>query len=199
MPIELSDLKTWFNQHQKEIFSDFFTFLRFPSIGTDPEYHGETRKCAEWLKNHLKKMGFDVALHETSVHPVIFGSYLHAGDSRPTLLIYHHYDVQPVDPLELWESKPFEPAIRNGQVYARGALDNKGQCFYSITALQAFLELCKNAKVNLKIFIEGEEESGSEGTLDFLKRKGDLLKADYLLIIDSGIPAPGIPDRKSVV
>lgn len=193
MALELSALKKWFSLHEKEIFSDFFTFLRFASIGTDPDYKDETRKCAKWLQQHLENIGFDAALYETSVHPIVYASYLHAGKDKPTLLLYHHYDVQPVDPLELWKTKPFEPAIRNGNVYARGAVDNKGQCFYSMTALKAFLQICKNAKVNLKVLIEGEEESGSEGTLEFLKKHKDLLKADYLLVIDSGLPAAGVP------
>jgi acetylornithine deacetylase/succinyl-diaminopimelate desuccinylase-like protein len=193
MTLELSDLKKWYDTHKKEIFSRFFTFLKFASIGTDPAYNQETKNCAQWLVDYLNEIGFDAALHPTSVHPIVLGNYLHAGKDRPTLLLYHHYDVQPVDPLELWKSKPFDPTLRNGQIYARGAVDNKGQCFYSLTALEAFLKLCKDAKVNLKVFIEGEEESGSVGTAEFLQKKGDLLSADYLLVIDSGIPAPNTP------
>lgn len=193
MSLELSDLKQWYDTHKKEIFSRFFTFLKFPSIGTDPEFNQETNHCAQWLVDYLNQIGFEAALHETSVHPIVLANYLHAGKDRPTLLIYHHYDVQPVDPLDLWVTKPFEPTLRNGQIYARGAQDNKGQCFYSLTALDAFLKLCKDAKVNIKVFIEGEEESGSVGTAEFLKEKAHLLSADYLLVIDSGLPAPGVP------
>ncbi len=193
MSLELPDLKKWYDAHKKEIFSRFFTFLKFSSVGTDPDYTQETRKCAEWLVEYLKKIGFEAALHETSVHPVVYGQYLHAGKDRPTLLIYHHYDVQPVDPLEQWQSKPFDPTIRNGQVFARGAQDNKGQCFYTLTALEAFFQLRKQAKVNLKILIEGEEESGSVGTKQFLQEKKQLLTADYLLVIDSSIPHPNVP------
>ncbi|HSX11929.1 MAG TPA: dipeptidase [Rhabdochlamydiaceae bacterium] len=193
MSLELSDLKKWFNTHKQEIFSRFFTFLKFGSVGTDPAYRQETRKCAQWIVDYLKQIGFQSTLYETSVHPIVYGEYMHAGKEQPTLLIYHHYDVQPVDPLDLWKSGPFEPTIKEGQVYARGAQDNKGQCFYTLTALHAFLQLCKEAKINLKLFIEGEEESGSVGTTQFLKEKGELLKADYLLVIDSGIPGPGVP------
>ncbi|HSX04408.1 MAG TPA: dipeptidase [Rhabdochlamydiaceae bacterium] len=193
MSIELLNLKKWYDAHKEEIFSRFFTFLKFASIGTDPAYHEETKHCAEWLVDYLNQIGFKADLHETSVHPIVFATYLHAGKDRPTLLIYHHYDVQPVDPLELWQSKPFEPTLRDGAVYARGAQDNKGQCFYSLTAMEAFLTLCKDAKVNLKVFIEGEEESGSVGTAEFIKEHGDLLSADYLLVVDSGIPGPRMP------
>jgi acetylornithine deacetylase/succinyl-diaminopimelate desuccinylase-like protein len=193
MSLEIPALKAWFDSHKEEIFFRFFTFLKFGSVGTDPAYHHETRACAAWLLNYLKEIGFQAALYETSMHPVIFGHYCTGGKERPTLLLYHHYDVQPVDPLELWTSPPFEPTVRGGQVYARGAQDNKGQCFYTLTALHAFLQLAKEAKVNLKIIIEGEEESGSVGTSQFLKEKGALLKADHLLVIDSGIPRLGTP------
>ena len=138
-------------------------------------------------------MGLQVELWKTPGYPVVFAQNLSAGPSRPTLLIYHHYDVQPVDPLELWHSEPFKPVIKNNQVYARGAADNKGQCFYSLNAVRAFLALSKKLQINLKIFIEGEEESGGKGTTHILQEKKEALKADHLLIVDLDIPAPGVP------
>lgn len=189
----LSNFKRWYGEHQEEILRDFFTFLSFPSISTDPAYADATRKTALWLSSYLTKIGLQTELHETSGHPIIFATELSAGKDRPTVLIYQHYDVQPVDPLELWHHDPFQPVIKNGEVYARGACDNKGQCFYSICAVRAFLELAKKGKINLKLFIEGEEESGSRGSMAFLAQNKIDLKADHLLVIDFDLPKKGVP------
>lgn len=193
MTLEIHDWKSWFDQHRKEIFADFFHFLRFKTIATDSVYHDECSKCAHWLKDYLQSAGFTTTLWETPGMPVVFATHCEAGKDRPTLLIYQHYDVQPVDPLELWKSPPFEPTIRDGEIYARGAVDNKGQCFYSISALKALLKLVKKLNFNIKLFIEGEEESGSLGTDKILDKHAAELKADYLLIVDTGIPNPYTP------
>lgn len=183
----------WYQANRKSIIDDYFTFLKFQSISTDPKYKDDVRDCATWLHSYLEDIGLKTEMWETDGHPVIFGTKLDAGADRPTILIYHHYDVQPVDPLELWDSKPFEPTEKNGQVYARGAADNKGQCFYDITALKAFLELAETSNVNIKILIEGEEECGSESLPKVLEEKKEQLQADYLLVVDVDMPAPGIP------
>jgi acetylornithine deacetylase/succinyl-diaminopimelate desuccinylase-like protein len=177
----------WYKLHQGSIWSDFFAFLRFPSISTNKKYEQDVRKTASWLSEYMKKIGLEVDIWETSNFPVVFGSYLKAGPDRPALLIYHHYDVQPTDPLELWDNDPFEPIIKENCVYARGASDNKGQCFYSLTALKAYLELSDRIDINIKIVIEGEEESSSKGIKGILKTKKQELKADYLIIADAGI------------
>ncbi len=191
----LDQLKKWYRDHYDQILKDFFTFLSFPSISTDSKFEKDSRRTAEWLEGVLKKIGLDAEVWETPGLPVVFGSYQKAGPSRPTLLIYHHYDVQPVDPLDLWKSDPFKPVVRNNQVYARGAVDNKGQCFYSLTALKAFFELAQQININIKVFIEGEEESGGRGTQAILQQKRAELKADHLLVVDFGIQdvkTPGI-------
>ncbi len=193
MSLGIGDFKSWYEKNREEIMRDFFTFLSFPSVSTDPKFAGETRKTAEWLNAYLNKMGMKSSVVDTVGHPVVFATHLAAGKDRPTLLIYQHYDVQPVDPLELWQSDPFKPAVRGGQVFARGAQDNKGQCFYSITAIRSFLELAKKSNVNLKVFIEGEEESGSKGTSDLLSKKTLDLSADQLLVIDFGLHRQGAP------
>ncbi len=191
-----SDLfKNWFQNHREKIFNEFFKFLSFPSISADENYKGDCLSTANWLCGYMNQMGLSAELWETPGLPVVFGSHSKAGKDRPTLLIYHHYDVQPVDPLELWKSDPFKPEIRNNQVYARGAVDNKGQCFYSLTAMKAFLELTDEMGFNLKVFIEGEEESGGKGTSAILEQRKEALKADHLLVVDFGIPdatTPGI-------
>lgn len=190
---DLSDFKEWFEKHKEEIWNDFATFLSFRSISTDPACAPEIRKTAEWLAAYLKKIGMDAEIWNTPGHPAVFASHLKAGSDRPTLLIYQHYDVQPVDPLDLWHSDPFKATVRNNAVYARGAVDNKGQCFYSLCAVRAFLALCKEMRFNLKFFIEGEEESGGKGTVAILKDRARELKADHLLIVDFDMPEKGVP------
>lgn len=191
--LSIEVLKQWYKDHQDQTLRDFFTFLSFPSISADPKFEADARRAADWLCEYLKEIGIETVVWETPGLPVVFGSHLKAGPDRPTLLIYHHYDVQPVDPLDLWKSDPFKPEIRNNQVFARGAVDNKGQCFYSLTALRAFFSLAKEINFNIKVFIEGEEESGGRGTAAILQQKEEQLKADYLLVVDFDIPAPGTP------
>ncbi len=193
MALNLDDFKRWYAAHQDEILRDFFTFLSFPSISTDPQFAKDTQKAAEWLSNYLQGIGLESKVWETSGRPIVFASHLKAGPSRPTILIYQHYDVQPVDPLELWHSDPFKPVLKGNNVYARGAVDNKGQCFYSVSAVKAFLQLSKQFNFNLKFFIEGEEESGSKGTTEFLAQKKIDLKADHLLVIDFDMPKANVP------
>lgn len=180
-------------KHRAELVEDYFTFLKFPSISSEPEFKEGILACAHWLSDYLKEMGFEVELWPTSGHPIVFASYLKAGPDKPTLLIYNHYDVQPVDPLEEWLSPPFEPIQRDNQIYARGAQDNKGQCFYVLQALKLFLENKKSFPINIKLCIEGEEECGSAGLAQILKQKSQELKADHLAIVDLGLRDPQVP------
>jgi acetylornithine deacetylase/succinyl-diaminopimelate desuccinylase-like protein len=188
-----STFKELYAAEKESTLRDYFTFLRFASIATDPAYHQEVQGCAEWLCNYLKSIGLSVEKWETENAPVIFAYDLRAGAGKETLLLYCHYDVQPVDPLEEWITPPFEPTIREGEVYARGACDNKGQCFYTITAIKNLLKVHEHLPVNLKLIIEGEEESGSLSLAKLLKEKKRVLKADYLLIIDSGLEEANTP------
>lgn len=176
------------NQDESTL-NEFFEFLRFASISSDPAYANDMQMCVEWLKKHIEAMPFKVDVWKNEGHPVLYATYAGAGPSQPTVLIYNHYDVQPVDPLEAWQSPPFSPEVRHGEIYARGAQDNKGQCFY---VLQAFRQLFKETgalPVNIKWIIEGEEEVGSRHLPHLLEEKKELLKADYLLIVDVGISA----------
>jgi acetylornithine deacetylase/succinyl-diaminopimelate desuccinylase-like protein len=189
----LSTLKEIYEQSKEKTLKDFLTFLRFQSISSEKEYKKEMHACVHWLQSYLDEMGFTTNLWETSGHPVLFAEHLEAGPEQPTLLIYNHYDVQPLDPLELWETHPFEPAIRGGQVYARGAQDNKGQCFYAIQAIRLLLERDGRLPINIKWIIEGEEETGSEGLSGILQTKTRELKADIAAIVDLGIPSADAP------
>lgn len=189
----IDGLTKYFNENEKKILDDYFKFLRFPSVSTESKYISEVNACAQWLMDYLEKIGFDVELWPTKGHPTLFASNLKAGPDKPTLLIYNHYDVQPIDPIQEWVSPPFEPTIRNGEVYARGASDNKGQCFYTIQALKALLELEGTLPINIKLCIEGEEEAGSAGLAEILEQKKEDLQADYLAIVDLGIPKKDQP------
>lgn len=191
--MDLNYFKDIFAKERSKILEDYFTFLRFQSISTDPAYRPQVRACATWLKDYLKDSGLNVDVWESDGAPILFATDLRAGPEKETLLLYCHYDVQPVDPIELWTTPPFEPQIRDGKVYARGSADNKGQCFYTICALKALLRHFSTLPVNLKFLIEGEEESGSVSLSRLLKEKKKELKADHILIVDSGIEAPNQP------
>lgn len=170
---------------------DFIEFLAIPSISSEAAFAKETEKCAHWVQNRLAKLGFKTELWKTGKHPIVFAEKI-VDKNKPTLLIYNHYDVQPVDPLELWESPPFEPKIKDGKIYARGAQDNKGQCFYVLEALRHFKEKGE-FPINIKLCIEGEEECGSDSLNKIIASKQKELKADYVVIVDLGIPGPASP------
>lgn len=191
--ITLKEMKKWIEIHRPQWFEEFYTFLKFPSISSEPEFKQPLLDCADWVAEYLKELDFKVESWPTAGHPVIFASNLKAGPGKPTLLIYNHYDVQPADPLEEWETPPFEPTMREGKIYARGAQDNKGQCFYVIQALKMLKELKGEFPINLKLCIEGEEEVGSSGLANLLSQKKEQLKADYLAIVDVGIQKATVP------
>lgn len=182
-----------FKKSEKELEEQFFEFLRYPSISADPAFRPELQACASWLEKFLKTAGFEVELWNKKDAPVIFAQNLKAGSKAPTVLIYNHYDVQPVDPIDLWESKPFQPKKKGSQIVARGAQDNKGQCFYVISALKALFQEEGQLPVNIKLLIEGEEESGSKSLPELLLEKQKELKADYLLVVDVGMRNPTTP------
>ncbi len=190
---EKSTLASWIDQHESEWLDDFFTFLRFQSISSESSFHTEVLQCHDWLVKYLEKIGCTVESWPTTGYPVIFASHLKAGPKKPTLLIYHHYDVQPVDPLEQWVTPPFQPSIRNGEIFARGAQDNKGQCFYVLQALRALQDIYGSFPINIKLCIEGEEEIGSAGLSKILLQKKEDLAADCVAIIDLGLRKAGTP------
>lgn len=184
--------RNWYTENKERLYDDYFAFLRFPSVSGDSEKDADCLACATYVKERLKKMGLQVQTWETPFHPIIFGEKI-VDPKFPTVLLYNHYDVQPADPLELWESQPFEPEMREGRVFARGASDNKGQCSYTLAALEAFLSLTENPKVNVKIVIEGDEETGSKGITKMLTQKKEALQADYLMIVDMDVPSLETP------
>jgi len=169
-------------------------FLRIPSISTQPDHDADTAAAAQWLASAMRDAGLEqVRVIETARHPLVYGEWLHAGVDAPTVLIYGHYDVQPVDPLELWETPPFEPVARDNYLYARGASDDKGQVYIHVKAVQAYLESRGRLPVNVKFIVEGEEESGGASLSAFIPENKELLAADVALISDSSIVNPEQP------
>jgi len=181
--------KKYFEQNRKKIIEDFFAYLRFPSISADPAHKKDMESCSKWVAAFFQKASFSTEVWQTPGNPVVFAHHQAKKPGRPTILFYHHYDVQPVDPLELWKTPPFEPTLVGKEVYARGAQDNKGQCLYSMYALKAFLEISAKDDLNIKVLIDGEEEIGSEGLFHVLEEKHQQLSADYTVIVDVGIPS----------
>lgn len=171
---------------------DLKTFLRIPSVSTDPARGGEVRRAARWLAERLSGLGCRVEVRETPGHPIVYGEWTGA-PGRPTLLVYGHYDVQPEDPVEEWTSPPFEPAIRDGAIYARGAADDKGQVLIHLKAAEAWLRAEGRLPVNLKFLIEGEEEVGSPNLEPFVMAEAGRLKADAIAISDTAMLAKGVP------
>jgi acetylornithine deacetylase/succinyl-diaminopimelate desuccinylase-like protein len=171
---------------------DLFDFLRFPSISTDSRHAGHVRECATWLSGKLERMGLSTELHETGGHPIVIARNAHV-PGRRTVLIYGHYDVQPVDPLSLWDSDPFQPEIREGKIWARGSTDNKGQMFAHVLGVEKTLRERGELPVNLIFLFEGEEEIGSPHLAPFLLHHCDDLRCDVIAISDTGMVAPGVP------
>jgi len=172
--------------------SDLFHFLRFPSISTDSRHTADVRRCAEWLVEKLSAMGLQTVLHETARHPIVVARNEHMPE-RKTVLIYGHYDVQPVDPLELWHSAPFEPEIRDGKIWCRGATDNKGQMLAHVLGVEKTLREQGDLPVNLIFLFEGEEEIGSPNLAPFLQAHREELRCDVIAVSDTGMVAAGVP------
>ena len=167
--------------------------LRIPSISTLPEHKEDCRKAAEMLAAELKRIGMEnVRLIETEGHPLVYADWLHAA-AKPTVLVYGHYDVQPPDPLDEWLSPPFEPTIRDGNIYARGAVDDKGQVVAQVKALESMMAANGKLPLNVRVLLEGEEEVGGEGIAKFVASKPPELKADFALVSDTELFAPGLP------
>jgi acetylornithine deacetylase/succinyl-diaminopimelate desuccinylase-like protein len=172
---------------------ELFDFLRIPSVSARSEHDADTRRCAEWVRDALGRAGLDAEVLETPGHPIVLGEWRGAGAGAPTLLVYGHYDVQPAEPLELWDSPAFEPAERDGRIYARGSVDDKGQLFLHVKALEAHLATGGRLPVNVVVLAEGEEEVGSEHLAAFVEANRERLRCDAVVISDSAMFAPGVP------
>lgn len=173
------------NSRRDDYVTQLKQFLAIPSISALPEHAGDVRRCAEWCTDEMRRIGLgNVRLFETAGHPIVYGEWLGA-PGAPTLLFYGHYDVQPVDPIELWETPPFEASVREGAIYARGSADDKGQIFMHFKAIEAHLAAGGALPINVKVILEGEEEVGSAHLDTFIAEHKDLLAADVVVISDS--------------
>ncbi len=187
----MQDISRYVEQNRQRFLDELTQFIAIPSISTTPESRGDVRRCAEWVAGHMRAIGLSSRVMPTAGHPVVYGEWLGA-PGAPTLLLYGHYDVQPVDPLDLWTSPPFEATIRNGNLYGRGTADDKGQVFIHLKVAEWFLKQ-GGLPLNLKMLIEGEEESGSENLDTFIGQNRKLLAADLAVISDTAMFAPGVP------
>ena len=187
-----ADLKRFLSDNDARIRNELFDFLRIPSVSAKSDHNADTRRAAEWVKASLDRIGVPAKIYPTAGHPVVVGEWRNA-PGAPTVLIYGHYDVQPAEPLDLWTSPPFEPTVRGGKIFARGSVDDKGQLFLHVKALEAHLAIRGKLPVNVVVIAEGEEEIGSEHLASFVKDQKKLLKADAVVISDSAMFAPGLP------
>jgi acetylornithine deacetylase/succinyl-diaminopimelate desuccinylase-like protein len=181
------------NVNREKYLDELKAFLAIPSISALPAHKADVARCAEWCGDEMKRVGLqNVRQFETPGFPVVYGDWLGA-PGAPTILFYGHYDVQPVDPIDLWESPPFEAVVRDGEIFARGAADDKGQVFMHLKAVEAHLKQHGKLPVNMKFILEGEEEVGSEHLDDFVRGHKNELAADVVVISDSPMFARGVP------
>ena len=181
------------DQNRQRLLDELFEFIRIPSVSTAPEHKGDVRRAAEFVAQALRKAGVEnVEIIPTPGHPLVYGDWLHA-PGKPTVLCYGHYDVQPPDPLNEWLSPPFEPTLRNGNIYARGAVDDKGQMYMHIKAVEALRAQNGTLPVNLKFLIEGEEEVGGTNIAQYVAKNAAKLTADVALVSDTELFAEGLP------
>lgn len=190
--------QAYIKENKDRFLTELFDLLRIPSVSADPQYAPDVAHAAEWIKEHLEIIGAEnVSVEKTAGHPIVYGEKM-IDPALPTVLVYGHYDVQPADPVELWDTSPFEPTIKktekhpDGAIYARGSCDDKGQMFMHLKAFEAMM-VTGELPVNVKFMIEGEEEVGSTNLGIYIQEKKDKLKADVILISDTGLIANDIP------
>lgn len=187
-------MTTYIKENRDALLSKLEHFLQIPSVSTDSSHEADIIKAAQFLQDYLQEIGFEqIEEIPTSKHPIVYAEYNQAGPDAPTVLFYGHYDVQPVDPIEQWDSEPFSPEVRDGRIYARGASDDKGQVFMHLAVFEAFMNTRGALPVNVKVCIEGEEEIGSENLYDILHKEKEKFAADFVIISDSGMVALNQP------
>lgn len=179
--------------HRSQFLAELVDFVRLPSVSSQPNHADDVRRCAAWLGSHLKKIGLEkVKVIPTQRHPVVYAEWQHA-QRLPTVLVYGHYDVQPTDPLSEWISPPFQPAVRGGNLYGRGACDDKGQLFTHVKAIESYLRVAGRLPLNVKCLFEGEEEIGSPNLTSFIERNRRALVANFAVMSDTRMLGPDAP------
>jgi len=189
----MENVVSYINSNREKYVEELKDFLRIPSISTLAENKADMLTAAEFVAGKLREAGLEnVKIIETKGHPLVYADWLKV-PGKPTVLVYGHYDVQPVDPINLWDSPPFEPTIRDGKIYARGATDDKGQMYMHIKSVEAYFKTVGKLPINLKFIIEGEEEIGSGNLDEFVNKNQEMLKCDSVLISDTSLYGPGVP------
>jgi acetylornithine deacetylase/succinyl-diaminopimelate desuccinylase-like protein len=189
----LKEVTAYIQNNKEKFIDELKDFLKIQSISTLPEHKEAINTAAEFVARKLKAAGISrVNIFKTEGHPIVYGEWLGA-PGKPTVLIYGHYDVQPVDPIELWDHPPFDPIIKNGKIYARGATDDKGQLYMHIKSVEAYFKTAGSLPLNVKFLIEGEEEIGSENLEKFINDNTELLKCSSVLISDTELYEAGVP------
>jgi acetylornithine deacetylase/succinyl-diaminopimelate desuccinylase-like protein len=182
----MQEIKNYVDANKQRFLDELFELLRFPSVSADPKYKGDVLKTADYVAGKLKEAGADqVEVCQTAGYPIVYGEKI-VDPSKPTILVYGHYDVQPPDPLELWKTPPFEPTIRDGKIFARGACDDKGQFYMHVKAFELMMKT-NTLPCNVKFMIEGEEEVGSNNLSIFVTENKERLQADVVLISDTSM------------
>ncbi|UOQ46753.1 dipeptidase [Gracilibacillus caseinilyticus] len=190
----MKEVLAYLEKHKETHLEELKKFLHIPSVSTDSSHKNDVKNAAEFVADYMKEAGFDkVEVQQTEGHPLVYAEWMEAGPDAPTVLFYGHYDVQPPDPLDLWESDPFQAEIRNGRMYARGASDDKGQVFMHLVVLKAFMKTNGSLPLNVKVCIEGEEEIGSANLYEILHQQKEKFAADFAVISDSGMVANDQP------
>src|ERR1700682_6084589 len=176
------NLAEYIDGHRDQHLAELYDFLRIPSVSAKSEHKPDIERGANWVAGNLRAAGFkNIEIVPTGLHPLVYAESLEA-PGKPTILFYGHYDVQPAEPLDLWTSPPFEPTVRDGNIFARGSVDDKGQLFLHIKALEAHLAARRKLPVNVVVIAEGEEEIGSDHLAAFVEEQKNLLKADAVVI-----------------
>ncbi|SFC71879.1 Acetylornithine deacetylase/Succinyl-diaminopimelate desuccinylase [Parapedobacter composti] len=192
----MQEIKAYIEANRQRFLDELFELLRFPSVSADPAYAGDVQKTAEYVAQKLRDAGAEqVEIYPTAGHPIVYGEKI-IGSDKPTVLVYGHYDVQPPDPLELWETPPFEPTVRDGKIFARGACDDKGQFYMHVKALE-LMQATGTLACNIKFMIEGEEEVGSDNLPAFIKANKERLAADVVLISDTAMISLDTPSLET--
>jgi acetylornithine deacetylase/succinyl-diaminopimelate desuccinylase-like protein len=185
-------ISAYLKTHAERFLGELKDWLRIPTVSADPAFHADVLRGAEFLRSHFETLGMTSRLVETPGNPVVVAEWMGA-PGAPTALVYGHYDVQPPDPLDLWTTPAFEPTVRDGKLFARGATDDKGQVFTHVKSVEAWLKTVGRLPINVRFVVEGEEEVGSENLEDFLRDHRDELKCDIAVVSDTSQYAPGIP------
>jgi len=192
MPLA-KDLDAYLSSNRDRARDELYDFLRIPSVSARSEHNADTARAADWVANSMRTIGMKASIHKTKGHPIVVGEWRNADKGAKTILVYGHYDVQPAEPLELWDTPPFEPTLRDGKIFARGSVDDKGQLYLHIKALEAHLAARGTLPVNVIVLAEGEEEVGSENLAEFIEQNKAMLACDGVVISDSSMFAPGLP------